>query len=91
MQATKPQTAAMGLTDSPVGCAAWSIEKYRAWSDCELADGSRDVLRRFTRDERASQRGRVGIVPLAMWSISSIDGSEIPARSDRRGFALPGS
>jgi pimeloyl-ACP methyl ester carboxylesterase len=43
---TKPQTAAFGLTDSPVGLAAWIVEKLRAWSDC---DG--DVERRFTKDE----------------------------------------
>jgi pimeloyl-ACP methyl ester carboxylesterase len=46
MQRTKPQTAAFGLTDSPVGLAAWIVEKLRAWSDC---DG--DVERRFTKDE----------------------------------------
>ncbi|MFJ4836016.1 epoxide hydrolase family protein [Streptomyces sp. NPDC088747] len=43
---TKPQTAAVGLTDSPAGLAAWIVEKLRAWSDC---DG--DVERSFTRDE----------------------------------------
>ena len=32
MHATKPQTAAVGLTDSPAGLAAWLIEKLRAWS-----------------------------------------------------------
>ncbi len=31
---TKPQTAAFGLTDSPVGLAAWIVEKLRSWSDC---------------------------------------------------------
>lgn len=34
VQRTKPQTLAYGLTDSPVGLAAWVIEKFRAWSDC---------------------------------------------------------
>lgn len=43
---TKPQTAAVGLTDSPAGLAAWIVEKLRAWAD---ADG--DVERSFTRDE----------------------------------------
>lgn len=33
MQSTKPQTAAVGLTDSPAGLAAWIVEKLRAWSD----------------------------------------------------------
>ena len=46
MHRTKPQTAAFGLTDSPVGLAAWIVEKLRAWSDC---DG--DVERRFSKDE----------------------------------------
>ncbi|MDM7832261.1 epoxide hydrolase family protein [Cellulomonas edaphi] len=43
---TKPQTAAFGLTDSPVGLAAWIVEKLRAWSDC---DG--DVETRFSKDD----------------------------------------
>lgn len=34
IQGTRPQTLAYGLTDSPVGLAAWIIEKFRAWSDC---------------------------------------------------------
>lgn len=46
MHATKPQTLAYGLNDSPAGLAAWIIEKFRAWSDC---DG--DVEKRFTKDE----------------------------------------
>ena len=45
-QATKPQTLAFGLSDSPAGLSAWIVEKYRAWSDC---DG--DVERRFSKDE----------------------------------------
>ena len=46
MHRTKPQTAAVGLTDSPAGLAAWIVEKLRSWSDC---DG--EVERRFTKDE----------------------------------------
>jgi len=44
---TKPQTLAYALTDSPVGLAAWIVEKFRAWSDCDGdldAHFSRDVL-----------------------------------------------
>jgi microsomal epoxide hydrolase len=36
VQATRPQTLAYGLTDSPVGQLAWIVEKYREWSDCDL-------------------------------------------------------
>lgn len=46
VQRTRPQTAAYGLNDSPAGLAAWILEKFREWSDC---DG--DVYRRFTWDE----------------------------------------
>jgi microsomal epoxide hydrolase len=31
IQRTKPQTLAYGLTDSPVGLAAWLIEKFHGW------------------------------------------------------------
>lgn len=33
IQGTKPQTLAFGLTDSPVGLAAWIIEKFHGWSE----------------------------------------------------------
>jgi pimeloyl-ACP methyl ester carboxylesterase len=33
VQSTRPQTLGYGLTDSPVGLAAWLAEKWRAWSD----------------------------------------------------------
>ena len=35
IQSTKPQTLAYGLTDSPVGLAAWILEKFQVWSDLE--------------------------------------------------------
>jgi microsomal epoxide hydrolase len=33
IQGTKPQTLAYGLTDSPIGLAAWLAEKFRTWTD----------------------------------------------------------
>ena len=33
-QATRPQTLGYGLTDSPAGQAAWILEKFYAWTDC---------------------------------------------------------
>jgi pimeloyl-ACP methyl ester carboxylesterase len=33
LHATKPQTLSFALTDSPVGLAAWLVEKFRSWSD----------------------------------------------------------
>ena len=34
-QATKPQTLSYGMMDSPVGIAAWIIEKFHSWSDTD--------------------------------------------------------
>lgn len=34
-QATRPQTVGYGLVDSPAGQAAWILEKFWAWTDCE--------------------------------------------------------
>jgi microsomal epoxide hydrolase len=45
-QGTRPQTLAFALTDSPVGLAAWIVEKMRAWSDC-----NGDIESAFSKDE----------------------------------------
>ncbi len=46
IQGTKPQTLSYGLMDSPVGLAAWIVEKFRTWSD-----RGGDVESVFTKDE----------------------------------------
>ncbi len=47
-QATKPQTLSYAMMDSPVGVAAWIIEKMRGWSDIKNEDiesiYSKDIL-----------------------------------------------
>jgi pimeloyl-ACP methyl ester carboxylesterase len=45
-QSTRPQTVGYGLVDSPAGQAAWIIEKFWAWTDC---DGHPENV--LTRDE----------------------------------------
>jgi pimeloyl-ACP methyl ester carboxylesterase len=45
-QSTRPQTVGYGLTDSPAGQAAWVIEKFWSWTDC---DGHPENV--LTRDE----------------------------------------
>ncbi|CAA9281233.1 MAG: Epoxide hydrolase [uncultured Craurococcus sp.] len=35
IQGTRPQTLAFALNDSPAGLAAWIVEKFRTWSDCD--------------------------------------------------------
>ena len=34
-QSTRPQTLGYGLVDSPIGQAAWVIEKFYQWTDCQ--------------------------------------------------------
>ena len=46
IQGTKPQTLSYALNDSPAGLAAWIVEKFRTWSDC-----NGDVESRFTKDQ----------------------------------------
>lgn len=46
MQATRPLTLSYAMSDSPVGAAAWIIEKFHAWSDCKG-----DIETRFTKDQ----------------------------------------
>lgn len=46
IQGTKPQTLSFGLTDSPAGLAAWIVEKFQSWTDC---DGNPENA--LTRDE----------------------------------------
>jgi epoxide hydrolase len=45
-QSTRPQTLGYGLTDSPAGQAAWILEKFWAWTDC---DGHPENI--FSKDE----------------------------------------
>ncbi len=46
-QATRPQTLSYGMMDSPVGVAAWIIEKFHSWSDI-VGD---DIESAHTKDE----------------------------------------
>jgi pimeloyl-ACP methyl ester carboxylesterase len=46
IQSTRPQTLAFGLSDSPVGLAAWIVEKWKVWSDC-----GDDIESCFSKDD----------------------------------------
>jgi pimeloyl-ACP methyl ester carboxylesterase len=47
IQATRPQTLAYGLNDSPAGLAAWILDKWYTWT--EPPDG--DLGKHFTADQ----------------------------------------
>lgn len=52
IQATKPDTAGRGLNDSPVGLAAYILEKFSTWTDPEfrkLEDGG--LERKYSLDD----------------------------------------
>lgn len=85
IQSTKPQTLGFGLNDSPAGLAAWIIEKFRTWSDC---DG--DLDSRYTKDELLTN-------VMTYWVTQTITSStriyyetrHFPARGRRGRVAVP--
>lgn len=46
-QATRPQTLSYAMMDSPVGIAAWLVEKFNSWSDVE----NNDIESAHSKDE----------------------------------------
>lgn len=80
IQGTKPQTLAYGLTDSPVGLAAWIVEKFRTWSDC-----GGEVEQCFTKDEMLTNI-------MLYWATGAIHSAFWPYYSTRHGdWTLPAS
>jgi pimeloyl-ACP methyl ester carboxylesterase len=47
LQSTRPQTLAYAMTDSPVGAAAWIVEKFHGWSHLENGD----IESAYTKDQ----------------------------------------
>jgi pimeloyl-ACP methyl ester carboxylesterase len=66
IQSTKPHSLAPALNDSPAGLAAWIVEKFQGWSDC---DGS--IESRFTREELLTHI-------VIYWATESIGTSFLP-------------
>jgi hypothetical protein len=76
IQSTRPQTLGYGLNDSPVGLAAWIVEKFRSWSDC-----GGDVERRFSKDQLLT-------TIMIYWATQTIP-SSMRDYFDNRWFAVP--
>lgn len=49
-QGTRPQTLGIAMEDSPVGVAAWILEKFGAWADVPRAGGRPDLWQAFSPD-----------------------------------------
>ena len=77
IQATRPDTLAAGLTDSPAGLAAWIVEKFQRWSDC-----AGEVERRFSKDDLLT-------TVMLYWVTGSIGTSFRPYRDDELAPELP--
>ena len=51
-QETRPQTLGVAMADSPVGAAAWILEKFGKWADLPTtADGDPDIWSKFSEEE----------------------------------------
>lgn len=51
-QETRPQTLGVAMADSPVGVAAWILEKFGKWADLRTkVDGGPDIWSKFSEEE----------------------------------------
>lgn len=73
IQGTKPTTLSFALTDSPAGLAAWLVEKFRSWTDC---DGNPENA--LTRDEMLADI-------MLYWASGAIGSSFWPYYARRHG------
>jgi hypothetical protein len=71
IQGNRPDTLAQSLNDSPVGLAAWMVDKFHAWSDC---NGDLDSC--FTKDEMLTNL-------MVYWIFWSRISAPFSARSER--------
>ena len=87
MQATKPQTAAYGLMDSPAGLAAWIGEKFHGWGDVKG-----DVVQRYGYDrllDNIALYWFTGTINTSMWMYRSIVASKIFVLAPGQRISVP--
>lgn len=80
VQGTKPMSLAVAQSDSPAGLAAWILEKFRTWSDC---DGELDSA--YSRDDLITNL-------MFYWAPNSVASSAriyFESSRDRSSFAYP--
>lgn len=76
IQGTRPATPAAALNDSPAGLAAWIVEKFYEWSDC-----NGDLDSRFTKDELLTN-------VMIYWVTQTIGSSFLPYRDFMKAGAV---
>ena len=87
IQGTRPQTLAYGLMDSPAGLAAWLLEKFRAWTDC---DG--EPLNAVPRDEVLSDMSLywfTGAIGASFWPYYAWRHARTPLIPDAERVQVP--
>lgn len=74
LQATKPQSLAFAMMDSPLGTAAWFTEKFRAWGDRDLSmERSVTPPQSSTGEPRREPAHEPGDPPFSMdWLLTNI-------------------
>jgi epoxide hydrolase len=77
IQATKPDTLAAGLNDSPAGLLAWLVEKFRTWS------GGEEGFRQAWTDDQILTTATI------YWVTGTIGSSFRPYVDDRLEESLP--
>lgn len=50
-QSTKPVTLSYGMMDSPVGTAAWLLEKFNTWADTSASGQADHIENAFSKDQ----------------------------------------
>jgi epoxide hydrolase len=80
VQGTKPMSLTVAQSDSPAGLAAWVIEKFHTWSDC-----NGDIESAFTKDQLITNL-------MFYWAPNSIASAAriyYEARRDPEAFRFP--
>ncbi len=80
VQGTKPDSLTLAQSDSPAGLAAWIVEKFRTWGDCEG-----DIESAFSKDALLTNL-------MFYWAPNSAASSAriyLEARADAAAFRYP--
>src|SRR5579863_2363893 len=86
-QSRKPQTVAFALSDSPLGTAAWIVEKFKVWSDSE--SGVAGIERAFTKDQLLTNVMWYLVTDTAGSAVWIYRGNADEPAGPRNGIAVP--
>jgi hypothetical protein len=67
IQRTKPDALGPALNDSPIGLAAWIVDKFRSWSGSRYTDCA-GALTRMNHGHAACQRKHFGVLQASVTS-----------------------